>query len=126
MEASSFRERMAKRDDAILRRVGDRATREDGSAVLGTFENPFQDPQLGGKGGSQRLAMTINAEEVREPRFNLPVKDAAGLGRGAALTIELDPADGGGRYKVIRQEPDGSGWVALVLGKDHERTADIT
>ncbi|WP_462402172.1 head-tail joining protein [Pseudomonas sp. Marseille-QA0332] len=124
---SSFRERMAQRlDRPILKRVGDRATRADGREVLGIFENPFRDPQLGAKGGSQALAMGINAEAVREPRFSLPAVDAAGLDKkGAILTIELPAADGGGRYEVIRPEPDGSGWVALVLGIAHERTADI-
>ncbi|WP_296268425.1 head-tail joining protein [Pseudomonas sp. UBA6562] len=121
--ASSFRERAARRlDRPILRRVGDRATRADGREVLGIFENPFHDPQL----GSKRLASAINAEAVREPQFSLPVADAVGLEKGAALTIELAPEDGGGLYTVVRPEPDGTGWVTLILTVKHERTADIT
>jgi hypothetical protein len=121
--ASSFRERAARRlDGPILRRVGDRATLADGRSVQGIFENPFHDPQL----GSKRLASSINAEAAREPRFSLPAADAAGLGKGAALTIELAPKDGGGAYTVVRPEPDGTGWVTLILTVKHERTADIT
>lgn len=123
---SSFRERMAFLDDRILKRVGDRAHREDGSEVMGTFENPLIDPQVGAKGGkSGALAMQVNADAVAEPRFNVPAAVAKTLPKGSILVIDLPASGGGGRYEVVRPEPDGTGWVALVLKVKHERTADI-
>lgn len=122
---SSFRERMASRDDRILRRVGDRALRVDGSVVMGTYENPLLDPQVGGKGGKGALGMQVNADAVAEPRFNVPAAVAKTLPNGSILVIDLPASGGGGRYEVVRPEPDGLGWVALVLKVKHERTADI-
>lgn len=126
MAAASFRGRMAGLDRRILGRVGDRASLEDGTPVQGIFENPFRDLKIGAKGTNGRLAMAVNADAVREPTFSLPVADAVALVKGAVLVIDLPESDGGGRYKVVRREPDGSGWVALVLEVARERTADIT
>lgn len=121
---SSFRGRMADLTERILRRVGDRATLEDGGEVLGAFENPFLDPRIKGKG--RGLETSIDASELTEPRFSVLAADAARLPKGAVLTIELPPAEGGGRYRVVRPEPSGDGMVALVLEVARERTADIT
>lgn len=121
----SFRERMASRDDRILRRVGDRALRADGGEVMGTFENALIDPQVGAKGGKGALGMQVNADAVAEPRFNVPAAVAKTLPNGSILVIDLPDSGGSGRYEVVRPEPDGSGWVALVLKVKHERTADI-
>ncbi|MNO82743.1 hypothetical protein D3C76_740270 [compost metagenome] len=124
MARPSFRERMAVLSTRILQRVGDRATLEDGTEVMGTFENPFLDPQVGGK-SSKGLATAVDAAELGEPRFSVLAADAARLPNESVLTIELPPAEGGGRYRVVRPEPTGDGMVALVLEVDHERTADI-
>lgn len=124
MARPSFRERMAVLSTRILQRVGDRATLDDGTEVMGTFENPFLDPQVGGKSG-KGLATAVDASELGEPRFSVLAADAARLANETVLTIELPPAEGGGRYRVVRPEPTGDGMVALVLEVDHERTADI-
>ena len=60
MARPSFRERMAFRTGRILERVGDSATLEDGSKVLGVFSNPALDPQL----GSKRMARGVDAAEL--------------------------------------------------------------
>jgi len=124
MARPGFRERMAVLSTRILQRVGDRATLEDGTEVMGTFENPFLDPQVGGK-SSKGLATAVDAAELGEPRFSVLAADAARLPNESVLTIELPPVEGGGRYRVVRPEPTGDGMVALVLEVDHERTADI-
>ena len=124
MARPSFRERMAVMSARILDRVGDRATLEDGTAIMGTFENPFLDPQMRGRSG-KGLASQVDAAELGEPRFSVLADVAQGLPRDSVLTIELPPAEGGGRYRVVRPEPTGDGMVALVLEEDHERTADI-
>ncbi|MCM8910898.1 hypothetical protein ACF8LF_18835 [Pseudomonas putida] len=108
----------------ILDRVGDRATLEDGTAIMGAFENPFLDPQMRGRSG-KGLASQVDAAELGEPRFSVLANIAQRLPRDSVLTIELPAAEGGGRYRVVRPEPTGDGMVALVLEEDHERTADI-
>lgn len=124
MARPSFRERMAVVTTRILERVGDRASLEDGTPIMGTFENPFLDPQLRAKGG-QAFAVQVDAAELGEPRFSVLAADAKRLPEGELLTIELPAVEGGGRYKVVRHEPAGDGMVALVLEEDHARTADI-
>ncbi|EJT83137.1 hypothetical protein B7H19_15560 [Pseudomonas putida] len=124
MARPSFRERMAVMSARILDRVGDRATLEGGTAIMGTFENPFLDPQMRGRSG-KGLATQVDAAELGEPRFSVLADVAQGLPRDSVLTIALPPAEGGGRYRVVRPEPTGDGMVALVLEEDHERTADI-
>lgn len=124
MARPSFRERMAVMSARILDRVGDRATVEDGTAIMGTFENPFLDPQMRGRSG-KGLASQVDAAELGEPRFSVLADIAQRLPRDSVLTIALPAAEGGGRYRVVRPEPTGDGMVALVLEEDHERTADI-
>lgn len=124
MARPSFRERVAVLSARILERVGDRATLEGGTSIMGTFENPFLDPQMRGHSG-KGLASQVDAAELGEPRFSVLAEVAKGLPSDSVLTIELPPAEGGGRYRVVRPEPTGDGMVALVLEKDHERTADI-
>lgn len=124
MRRPSFRERMAVMSARILVRVGDRATLEDGTSIMGAFESPFLDPQMRGRSGKP-LASQIDAAELGEPRFSVLAQDAARLPRGSVLTIELPADDGGGRYRVVRPEPTGDGMVALVLEVERERTADI-
>lgn len=124
MARPSFRERMAVMSARILERVGDRATLEDGLPIMGTFENPFLDPQMRGRSGKS-LASQVDAAELGEPRFTVLADIAKSLPRDSVLTIELPAADGGGRYRVVRPEPTGDGMVALVLEVERERTADI-
>lgn len=121
MAAQDFRSRFNGLTKRILMRVGDRATLEDGSEVLGTFENPHRDTRLGSKG----LGAASDASALGDPRFSVLAEDAARLAKGTVLTIELPPAEGGGRYRVARPEPEGDGMVALVLEVDRERTANI-
>lgn len=124
MVRPSFRERMAVMSARILERVGDRATLEDGASIMGTFDNPFLDPQMRGRNG-KGLASQVDAADLGEPRFSVLAEVAKDLSRGSVLTVNLPAAEGGGRYRVVRPEPSGDGMVALVLEKDHERTADI-
>lgn len=121
MDRLSLRERMAARTSRALVRVGDRATLEDGSEVLGLFDNPA----LGTKLGGERMAKNVDSAELDEPRFTVLSADAERLPRGAALTIKLPIHEGGGDYTVVRPEPTGDGMVALVLEVKHARTADI-
>lgn len=121
MARMTLRERMAKRTERALQRIGDCATLADGSTLLGIFANPALDPQL----GSKRMSNTVDAAELDEPRFTVLAAEADRLPRGAALTIELPASEGGGPYTVVRPEPTGDGMVALVLEIKHERTADI-
>lgn len=124
MVRASFRERMALMSARILERVGDRATLEDGTPIMGAFENPFLDPQIRGRSG-KGLASQVDAAELGEPRFSVLAEVAQRLPRGSVLTINLPAAEGGGRYRVVRPEPSGDGMVALVLEVDRGRTADI-
>lgn len=124
MMRSSFRERAALLSQRVLRRVGDRAFLSDGSIVMGTFENPFIDPQMQGRSG-KGLSTSVDAAAVGEPRFCMLAAEAARLPKGSILTIDLPASEGGGRYRVIRPEPLGDGMVNLVLGVERERTADI-
>lgn len=121
MDRLSLRERMAARTSRALVRVGDRATLEDGSEVLGLFDNPA----LGTKLGGERMAKNVDSAELDEPRFTVLSADAERLPRGAVLTIELPTHEGGGPYTVVQSEPTGDGMVALVLEVKHARTADI-
>lgn len=124
MMRSSFRERAALLSQRVLRRVGDRAFLSDGCIVMGTFENPFIDPQMQGRSG-KGLSTSVDAAAVGEPRFCVLAAEAKRLPKGSILTIDLPASEGGGRYRVIRPEPLGDGMVNLVLGVERERTADI-
>ncbi len=124
MARSSFRERVAMLSQRVLRRVGDRAFLADDSTVMGTFENPFIDPQVQGRSG-KGLSTSVDAAAVGEPRFSVLAAEAARLPKGSILTIDLPADEGGGRYRVVRPEPLGDGMVNLVLGVERERTADI-
>lgn len=119
---------LADRMDALLvGRLGDSAILADGRTVYGAFASPFVGAEIGaGKGGAVRLGGAINADEVLEPTLTARVVDVQGVKKGDFLTIELPTLLGGGRYKVVRLKPDGSGMVDLVLSVSNERTDDIT
>nr|WP_236456307.1 MULTISPECIES: hypothetical protein [unclassified Pseudomonas] len=114
-------------DALAVQRLGDPATLADGRSVYGAFASPFVGAEIGGgKTGAARLGGAINADEVLEPTLTVRVVDVQGVKKGDHLTIELPALLGGGRYKVVRLKPDGSGMVDLVLSVSNERTDDIT
>lgn len=119
---------LADRMDALaVQRLGDPATLADGRPVFGAFASPFVGAEIGGsKTGAARLGGAINADEVLEPTLTVRVVDVQGVKKGDFLTMDLPPELGGGRYKVFRLKPDGSGMVDLVLSVPNERTDDIT
>lgn len=114
-------------DALAVQRLGDPAILADGRLVFGAFASPFVGAEIGGsKTGAARLGGAINADEVLEPTLTVRVVDVQGVKKGDFLTIDLPPEVGGGRYKVFRLKPDGSGMVDLVLSAPNERTDDIT
>lgn len=125
MAADRFRERAARMDAVLIDRLGDQATLADGTTIRGAFASPFLGAQIGVKGGGYRLGAAINADQIKEPTFTVRSVDAAKVLRGAFITIDLPAVDGGGRYKLVRPEPDGAGMVDLILGADSERSDDI-
>ena len=127
MPGARFRA-LADRTDALLvARLGDPAILADGRTVYGDFTSPFVGAEIGGgKAGSARLGSAINADAVLEPNLNARTVDVQGVKKGDLLTIDLPAHLGGGRYKVSRLKPDGTGMVDLVLSVGNERTDDIT
>jgi hypothetical protein len=119
---------LADRTDALLvARLGDKAILDDGRTVYGDFTSPFVGAEIGGgKAGSARLGAAINADAVLEPNLNARTVDVQGVKKGDFITIDLPAHLGGGRYKVSRLKPDGTGMVDLVLSVGNERTDDIT
>lgn len=125
--AGGFRALADRMDALAVERLGDPATLADGRRVFGAFDSPFVGAEIGGgKGGAVRLGGAINADEVLEPTLTTRLVDVEGVKKGDFLTIELPPSQGGGRYKVFRLKPDGSGMVDLVLSVPNERTDDVT
>ncbi|SEC62966.1 head-tail joining protein [Pseudomonas costantinii] len=125
--AGGFRALADRMDALAVARLGDPVLLADGRTIYGAFASPFVGAEIGaGKGGAVRLGGAINADEVLEPTLTARVVDVQGVKRGDFLTIELPALQGGGRYKVVRRKPDGSGMVDLVLSVSNERTDDIT
>lgn len=125
MPGARFRALADRMDALLVSRLGDEATLADGRSVFGDFVSPFVGAEIG-EGGGMRLGSAINADEVLEPTFTARLVDVAGVKKGDFITIELPTLLGGGRYKVSRLKPDGSGMVGLVLSVNDERTDDIT
>lgn len=127
MPGARFRA-MADRMDALLvSRLGDSAVLADGRPVSGAFASPFVGADIGGgRGGTVKLGAAINADAVLEPTFTARVVDLIGVKKDDFLTIDLPVELGGGRYKVVRFKPDGTGMVDVVLSVNNERTDDIT
>ncbi|WP_395600902.1 hypothetical protein [Pseudomonas sp. B19125] len=114
-------------DALLVGRLGDPAILANGRTIYGAFASPFVGAEIGGgKGGAVRLGGAINADEVLEPTLTARVVDVQGVKKGDFLTIDLPAVLGGGRYKVVRPKPDGSGMIELVLSVPNERTDDIT
>ena len=125
--AGGFRALADRMDALAVQRLGDPAILADGGIVYGAFASPFVGAEIGGgKAGAARLGGAINADEVLEPTLTARAVDVQSVKKGDYLAIDLPPSLGGGRYKVFRLKPDGSGMVDLVLSVSNERTDDIT
>jgi len=94
-------------DDVVFETLGDSAMIEGrAEPVLGMFSAPWKQPQFG----------KLNTS-LREPRFEIRVKDSDGLVKGLRVSVDLPALDGGGDYDLLQLEPDGNGLVALILRK---------
>lgn len=98
-----FRELSDDVDALVLDGLGDMAT-VGGREIAGFFSAPWLQPRMG----------RINTA-LREPQFEIRVVDAAGVEPGQLVVVDLAKQDGGGQYDLVKLEPDGSGWVALLL-----------
>lgn len=101
----AFRDQVAAMDEQLLEVLGDEA-QIDGrdEAVPGFFSAPWLQPKIG----------RINTG-LREPVFAVRIVDANGIKEGQHLVCLLAPEDGGGRYVITKREPDGTGWINLIL-----------
>ncbi len=103
----AFRELIDDIDDVIFDTLGDTALIEGrAEPVLGMFSAPWKAPKFG-------KVQTA----IREPRFEIRVKDSDGLSKGLRVTVDLPVLDGGGDYDLLQLEPGGDGLVALILRK---------
>ena len=101
----AFRDQVAAMDAQLLEVLGDEAMIEGrDEPVPGFFSAPWLQPKLG----------RINTG-LREPVFAVRISDANGIKEGEHLVCQLAPEDGGGRYVITKREPDGTGWVNLIL-----------
>lgn len=98
-----FRELSDDMDALVLDGLGDMTT-VGGREIAGFFSAPWLQPRMG----------RINTA-LREPQFEIRVVDAAGVEPGQLVVVDLAKQDGGGQYDLVKLEPDGSGWVALLL-----------
>lgn len=98
-----FRELSEDMDALVLEGLGDMGT-VGGREIAGFFSAPWLQPRMG----------RINTG-LREPRFEIRVCDANGVEEGQLVDIDLPTQDGGGQYDLVKLEPDGDGWVALLL-----------
>lgn len=128
MPGARFREKADRMDALLVARLGDTAVLADGREVSGTFASPFVGADIGSGrgGGAVKLGAAINTDAVLEPTFTARVVDVVGVKKNDFLTIDLPAELGGGRYKVTRLKPDGSGMVDVVLSVNNERTDDVT
>lgn len=103
----AFRELIDDIDDVVFETLGDSALIEGRTeAVLGMFSAPWKQPAFG-------KVQTA----IREPRFEIRVKDSEGLSKGLRVTVDVPALDGGGDYDLLQLEPNGNGLVALILRK---------
>lgn len=94
---SDFRTLMADADAAVFAGLGDPAML-DGIAVVGLFNSPWLQPQMGGMGTG-----------IVEPHLIIREGDLGAAGQGSVVAFD------GHTYTVVSVEPDGTGLVALVL-----------
>lgn len=90
-------------DSLVLDGLGDLGW-VGGREIAGFFSAPWLQARMG----------RINTA-LREPQFEIRVSDAAGIEQGQLVVIDLPAQDGGGQYDLIKLEPDGTGWIALIL-----------
>ena len=103
----AFRDLIEDIDDVVFETLGDSAQIEGRTEpVLGMFMAPWKSPQFG------KIQTAI-----REPRFEIRVRDSDGLIKGLRVTVDLPVLDGGGEYDLLQLEPGGDGLVALILRK---------
>jgi len=103
----AFRDLIDEIDDVVFETLGDSAVIEGrAEPVLGMFSAPWKQPAFG----------KVHTA-IREPRFEIRVKDSDGLSQGLRVTINLPSLDGGGDYDLMQLAPDGNGLVALILRK---------
>ncbi|NWD02212.1 hypothetical protein HX869_25935 [Pseudomonas sp. P7779] len=103
----AFRDLIDDIDDVVFETLGDSAMIEGrAEPVLGMFSAPWKQPQFG----------KLNTG-LREPRFEIRIKDSDGLMKGLRVSVDLPALDGGGDYDLLQLEPNGNGLVALILRK---------
>jgi hypothetical protein len=103
----AFRDLIDDIDDVVFETLGDSAMIEGrAEPILGMFSAPWKQPQFG----------KLNTG-LREPRFEIRVKDSDGLVKGLRVSVDLPALDGGGDYDLLQLEPNGNGLVALILRK---------
>ncbi|TFY92795.1 hypothetical protein DYL59_02190 [Pseudomonas kairouanensis] len=103
----AFRDLIDDLDDVVFETLGDSAEIEGrDTPVLGMFSAPWKQPQFG----------KVHTG-LREPRFEIRVKDSDGLRKGLRVTVDLPALDGGGDYDLLQLEPNGNGLVTLILRK---------
>jgi len=100
-----FRDLIADIDAVVFETLGDSARIEGREEpVLGMFSAPWLQPKIG----------KLNTG-LREPRFEIRVRDSHGLEQGMLVSVDLPVLDGGGDYDLLQLEPSGDGLVALIL-----------
>lgn len=103
----AFRELLDDVDEVVFETLGDSARIEGREEpVLGMFAAPWLQPKMG----------KLNTG-LREPKFEIRVRDSQGLKKGLLVSVDLPELDGGGDYDLLQLEPGGDGLVALILRK---------
>lgn len=103
----AFRDLIDDIDDVVFETLSDSAQIEGrAEPVLGMFSAPWKQPAFG----------KVHSA-IREPRFEIRVKDSEGLSKGLRVTVDVPVLDGGGEYDLLQLEPNGNGLVALILRK---------
>jgi len=103
----AFRDLIDDIDDVVFETLGDSAQIEGrAEPVLGMFSAPWKQPAFG----------KVHSA-IREPRFEIRVKDSEGLSKGLRVTVDVPVLDGGCEYDLLQLEPNGNGLVALILRK---------
>lgn len=101
----AFRVQVVAMDVQLLEVLGDEVMIEGrDEPVPGFFSAPWLQPKIG----------RINTG-VREPVFAIRIAEAKGIKEGQHLVCLLAAEDGGGRYVITKREPDGTGWINLIL-----------
>lgn len=100
-----FRDLVEDMDAQLLDGLGDTALINN-RQIDGFFSAPWLQARIG------RVTTSI-----REPHFDIRVIDSSGLEAGQIVLIDLPDQDGGGSYDLVKFEPDGTGWVSLILRK---------